>query len=126
MSSVPDNWKRANVTAVHKKDDKTRVENYRPISLISTLGKVFEKILYKRLHNFFLENGTITNFRSGFTCGDSTVNQLLALYNTFCQAPDEGKEVRAVFFCDVSKAFDRVWHQGLIAKLTHYGIQVLF
>ena len=80
-----------------KKDDKTRVENYRPISLISTLGKVFEKIIYKRLHNFFLENGTITNFQSGFTCGDSTVNQLLALYNTFCQAPDEGKEVRAVF-----------------------------
>ena len=121
VSSVPDSWKRANVTPVHKKDDKTCVENYRPISLISTLGKVLEKIIYKRLHNFFLENGTITNFQSGFTCGDSTINQLLALYNTFCQALDEGKEVRAVF-CDVSKAFDRVWHQGLIAKLTHYGI----
>lgn len=69
--SVPDNWKRANVTPVHKKDDKTRVENYRPISLISTLGKVLEKIIYKRLHNFFLVNGTITNFQSGFTCSDS-------------------------------------------------------
>ena len=69
----------------------------------------------------FLENRTITYFQSGFTCGDSTVNQLLALYNTFCQALDEGKEVGAVF-CHVRKAFDRVWHQGLIAKLTYYGI----
>ena len=43
------------------------------------------------------------------------------MYNTFCQALDEGKEVRAVF-CDISKAFDRVWHRGLIAKLKHYGI----
>ena len=53
--------------------------------------------------------------------GDSSVNQLVELYNTFRQALDEGKEVRAVF-CDISKAFDRVWHRGLIAKLKHYGI----
>ena len=49
--------------------------------------------------------------QSGFIPGDSTVNQLTYLYNTFCQALDSGKEVRVVF-CDVSKAFDRVWHEG--------------
>ena len=43
------------------------------------------------------------------------------MFNTFCQALDEGKEVRSVF-CDISKAFDRVWHRGLIAKLKRYGI----
>ena len=52
---------------------------------------------------------------------DSPVNQLTDMYNTFCQALDEGKEVRVVF-CDISKAFDRVWHRGLLAKLYHYGI----
>ena len=68
-----------------------------------------------------LENNVITPFQSGFVPGDSTVNQLLDLYNTFSRALDEGKAVRVVF-CDISKAFDRVWHKGLIAKLKHYGI----
>ena len=53
--------------------------------------------------------------------GDSTVNQLTDLYNTFCHALDKGKEVRAIF-CDISKAFDRVWHKGLLYKLSSNGI----
>ena len=55
---------------------------------------------------------------SVFTAGDSSVNHV-ELYNTFCQALDKGKEVRAVF-CDISKAFNRLWHRGLIAKMKHY------
>ena len=57
----------------------------------------------------------------GFVPGDSTTNQLLDIYNTFCKALDVGKEARAVF-CDVSKAFDRVWHKGLLFKLNSVGI----
>ena len=53
--------------------------------------------------------------------GDSTVNQLVDIFNTFCKALDEGKEVRAVFL-DISKAFDRVWHKGLLFKLKQAGI----
>ena len=53
--------------------------------------------------------------------GDSTVNQLTFLYDTFCHALDSGKEVRVVF-CDISKAFDRVWHASLIKKLKTAGI----
>ena len=49
--------------------------------------------------------------------GDSTVTQLVDVYNTFCKAPDEGKDVHAIF-CDISKAFDRVWHAGLLFKLS--------
>ncbi|MCG8113710.1 MAG: reverse transcriptase domain-containing protein [Candidatus Thiodiazotropha taylori] len=120
-SSMPDAWKKANVTPIYKKDDKTLVENHRPISLLSSIGKSLEKVVHKHLHNFLLENNIITPFQSGFTQGDSTVNQLVDLYNTFSQALDEGKEVRVVF-CDISKAFDRVWHKGLLAKLKHYGI----
>ena len=120
-STVPDIWKKANVSPILKKDDKSSVDNYRPISLISLVGKTLEKAIFKHVHNFLFDNHIITPFQSGFTHGDSTVNQLLDIYNTFCWALDEGKEVGAVF-CDISKAFDRVWHRGLIAKLKHYGL----
>ena len=59
--------------------------------------------------------------QSGFIPGDSTVNQLVDIYNTFCKSHDEGKEVRAVF-CDISRAFDRVWHRGLLFKLESIGV----
>ena len=75
----------------------------------------------KYVFNFFLEQHVITTLQSGFTAGDFTVNQLVDIYNTFCRALDEGKEVRAVFF-DISKAFDRVWHKGLLYKLHSVGI----
>ena len=60
-------------------------------------GETFEKAIFKHVHNFLLDNQTITLLQSGFTRGDSTVNQPLDIYNTFCWALDEGKEVRAVF-----------------------------
>ena len=59
------------------------------------------------MFNFFRDNKIITALQSGFVIVDSTVNQLVDIYNTFCKALDEGKEVRAIF-CDVSKAFGRV------------------
>ena len=58
--------------------------------------------------------------QSGFRHGDSTTKQLLHTYHTICEAVDKGKEVRAVF-CDISKAFDRVWHKGLLFKLRTIG-----
>ena len=76
--------------------------------------------MHKYLFNFFRDNNVITAFQSGFVQGDSTVNQLIDIYNTFCKALDEGKEVRAIF-CDISKAFDRVWNKGLLFKLKSAG-----
>ena len=67
LSSVPDIWKKANVSPIHKKDDKTLVENHRPVSLLSSLGKTLEKVVHKNMHNFLLENNVITPFQSGFT-----------------------------------------------------------
>ena len=71
---------------------------------------------------FFKEINIITCLQSGFSPGDSTVNQLVDIYNTFCKALDDGKEVRAIF-CDISKAFDRVWNKGLLHKLEDVGIK---
>ena len=117
----PSIWKQANVTPVFKKNDPSCPSNYRPISLLSAAGKVLEKIVFKYLLNFFRDHQVITTLQSGFIPGDSTVNQLVDIYNTFCKALDEGKEVRAVF-CDISKAFDRVWHKGLLYKLKYVGV----
>ena len=88
--------------------------NYRPISLLPISSKVFEKCIYK--HIFNLIRNLITEHQSGFTINDSTRNQLLYIANMFSKALDEGKEIRVIFF-DISKAFDRVWHRGLLFKL---------
>ena len=63
----------------------------------------------------------LKKFRLGFNAGDSTTNQLVEIYNTIVSNLDKGKDVRFVF-CDISKAFDRVWHKGLIYKLRLFGI----
>ena len=118
---VPLIWKEANVTPLFKKEDPSAVSNYRPISLLSAVGKVLEKVVHKHLFNYVRDHDILTAMQSGFIPGDSTVNQLTDIYNTFCKSLDEGKEVRAVF-CDISKAFDRVWHEGLLFKLKSIGI----
>lgn len=120
-SMFPNCWKDANVIPLYKKGDPSDVKNYRPISLCSILGKVFEKCILKYLNIFLSENNIITNLQSGFRTGDSTICQLIDISNDIVKALDSGKEVR-VFFCDISKAFDRVWHTGLLVKLRAIGI----
>lgn len=119
---VPQGWKQANVIPIFKKGARTDRDNYRPISLLSCVGKVLEKVVFKQLFNYFRENFLISIYQSGFTPGDSTVNQLVSVYHQFCEAIDKKKDIRIVF-CDISKAFDRVWHKGLLFKLKyHMGI----
>jgi hypothetical protein len=80
-----------------------------------------ERCVYKHIHNHLLDNDILTTCQSGFTKVDSAVNQLINITNDFDKALDSGKEIRVVF-CDISKAFDRVWHKGLIHKLKQSGI----
>lgn len=121
-SKFPSAWKQANVTPIFKKGDPSLPSNYRPVSLLSCIGKVMERCIHNYMYNFFISNNLLTSHQSGFIKGDSTVNQLVYLYHDICNALDEGKEVRAVF-CDISKAFDRVWHKGLLFKLSTFGIR---
>ena len=118
---LPSFYKEANVCPVPKKGYLSVVSNHRPISLLNAEAKVFERLVFKYLFNHLRDNNLLSSLQSGFIPGDSTVNQLTFLYNTFCQALDSGKEVRAVF-CDISKAFDRVWHVGLLHKLRAAGV----
>jgi hypothetical protein len=121
LSKFPKYWKKANITPLHKKGDKSCVNNYRPVSLLSVVGKIFEKIVFKYLYNYFRDNFLISVHQSGFLPGRSTVTQLLEVYHQFCQAVDANKEVRVIFL-DISKAFDKVWHKGVLYKLQRCGI----
>ena len=118
----PSQWKRANVVPIFKKGCPSSCNSYRPISLLNIVSKVFEKVVFKHVFNFFRDNAVLSECQSGFIPGDSTVNQLLYLYHHFCEAVDLQKEVRVVF-CDITKAFDRVYHPGLLFKLRNAGIE---
>lgn len=94
------------------------MNNYRPILVTSAVCKLLEKIVFKQLNNFIIENNILYNQVKN---GDSTTNQLAKIYNTIISNLDKGKYIRFIF-CDISKAFDRVWHEGMIYKLKQYGI----
>jgi histone H3/H4 len=119
--SFPDTWKTANITPLHKKNQKHLVQNYRPISLLSSVGKCLERCVNKELLSFLLATGSISPLQSAFTPKNSTTYQLLELYHHITAAMDKGKDIRFIFL-DFSKAFDRVWHAGLLHKLKEAGI----
>ena len=117
----PHELKKANVVPVHKKGNKQSLENYRPISLLPICSNIFERLIYNEMFTFFTENNLISPNQSGFRPGDSCVNQLLAITHEIYKSFDEGFEVRGVFQ-DISKAFNKVWHEGLLLKLNQNGI----
>ena len=106
-------WKMANVVPVHKKSDNQILKNYRPVSLLPSCGKVFERLIYNSPFEYFTENDLISPNRSGFKPGDSCANQLISIRHEIFQSFDDGFEVRGVFL-STSKAFDKVWYNGLV------------
>ena len=118
---LPSAWKTSLVCPIFKSGDRSIPSNYRPVSLLNTMEKVLERILYKHIFNHLKRNNFFTPCQSGYLPGDSTVNQLTYLYNRICSALDSGREIRMVIF-DITEAFDKVWHNGLIFKLHAAGI----
>ena len=85
------------------------------------MGKFSKGLCSTKCLNFFITNNLISSNQSGFKPGDSCTNQLLSITHDIYKAFDDGLEVRSVFL-DISKAFDEVWHDGIIFKLTQNGI----
>ena len=96
---------------------------YGPISLLPVCGKIFEKIIYSSLFRYLEDNNFLSGNQSGFRPGGSCVHQLLSITHEIYKAFDSNPslEIRGVFL-DLSKAFDKVWHDGLKYKLKSLGI----
>ena len=100
------------------------VKHYRPISLLPIFAKIFERVIYNSLFNYFQSNTLFTPSQSGFLPGDSCDAELLSTVREIQTAFDENPtvDVRGVFL-DISKAFDKNWHDGIIFKLKAYGVE---
>ena len=114
--------KQAIVCPIHKKEDIKRCENYRPISLLPNMSKIFERLMYIRLEDFLNSSDIMYKFQFGFRKGYSTNHALLSIVEQIRNALDN-KMFTCGVFIDLEKAFDTVNHQILLSKLDHYGIR---
>lgn len=120
--SFPDELKRAKLIPIFKKGSKTDINNYRPVSLLPVLSKVFERLIYKRLYEFLKRNKIFSNCQYGFLPGKSTENAIFESLSVIVNCLDKGESLVGIYF-DLSKAFETLNHEVLLHKLWCYGIR---
>ena len=119
---IPHEWKHAKVTAIFKKGEKKKPNNYRPVSLTSIPCKIMESLIQDQIMKHMKSNNLFSNKQFGFLDGRSTVLQLLILLDEWTKTIDEGGSIDCIY-CDFKKAFDKVPHQCLLRKIEGYGIR---
>lgn len=120
----PDKWKKAKVISIPKKDkDRSKPNSYRPISLLPNIGKVYERIINDIIVQFCHENKIIPDTQFGFPRFHSTIHAINKLFSDINWALNSGKCVGACLV-DLEKAFDTVWFEGLIFKLTQKNFPI--
>ena len=119
---VPSQFKSAKVIPIFKNGDASLVDNYRPISLLSTLSKLLEKIICSRLTDHLETNKLLSASQFGFRPGLNTTQPMVHFLNKLCSASNQNQFSIAVF-CDLQKAFDCCDHKILLKKLKNLGVQ---
>ena len=122
MYSFPDSLKKARVIPIYKEGEKHDINNYRPISILPIMSKIFEKIAYKQLYEYLEQNSYLYNNQIGFRSRKSTTHAILNFLQHLYKNLDSGKIIFSIFL-DFKKAFDSVNHTILLSKLEKYGIR---
>ena len=122
LGKFPEKLKIAQVIPIFKSGSRQDPGNYRPISLLPIIGKVFEKIVHARVYSFLIAKGILDPNQYGFQCGKSPELAFLDLHSKIINAY-ENKLNSCSIFLDFAKAFDTVNHEILLHKLYHYGIR---
>ena len=122
LGAHPDCLKLAKVIPIHKKESKLEVGNYRPISLLSNINKLLEKVVHERTYNFLEKYNCLYKYQYGFRKSHSTKHALIEITEKIRKALDSRKFACGIFV-DLQKAFDTVNHEILLKKLEHYGIR---
>ena len=120
--SIPDDWRDAHVTAIHKKGSRADPGNYRGVSWTSVLGKLLERIVKIDLDAYIEKNGLMAKSQHGFRSGRSPMTNLVEFLNETTKWFDEGRSFDVVYL-DFSKAFDVICHERIIVKLEAIGIE---
>jgi hypothetical protein len=118
----PQALKTARVVPIYKGGTKTDVANYRPISLLASFSKIYEKLMHKRVVEFMEMNGSLHEYQYGFRAGRSCEHALLQAQTHILDSLSK-KQISLLLLIDFSKAFDMVEHTILLDKLRHYGIR---
>ncbi|GFW53711.1 RNA-directed DNA polymerase from mobile element jockey [Trichonephila clavipes] len=117
------NWKTAVVVPILKPNfDDTQPQNYRPISLLSSLNKAYEFVLLNRLNQHCIARNIIIPEQHGFVTQCSTVTQLLRV-TELIRHDFQNNQATGILFVDIAKAFDKIWHDGLLSKMMQHGFR---
>lgn len=122
IGTYPQEFKLAKVIPIHKSGDTTSINNYRPISILSCLNMLFEKLLYRRIYKYLVKYKILYKYQYGFRSGHSTIQALVEMTDQIKMAINN-QEMFGGIFIDLTKAFDTVSHDILLGKMKKYGFR---
>jgi hypothetical protein len=109
-----DDWKRARVIPIYKYEDRRKCENYRPISILPIVSKLFEREVFRQLYGYHSNNSLLSKFQSGFRPKHSTLSALIQMCDNYLLKNMDSCQINCIVFLDVRKAFDSINHEILI------------